>query len=366
MPSWTCLAPPPPPTATKATATRRASDSPTSAYDNDAIDLHALVGQNWSLATLYKQGVTPHQENVPYTIDAQYVPGFTWTRQPQLRIAKGFVEGKYVLAASLENPQTTYAAPGPNGTGVTLGTVNNTNLGLAQLNPTQQYSTDIAPDVIVKFAADPGYGHYELFGIGRAFQDRISVVGNGHGSTRLAGGVGGGTILPILGDKLAFQASALAGYGVGRYGSSQLPDATISPSGAPAPLAELQALIGLTGHPIPSVDLYTYVGTDQIGRKAFNVAGKPYGYGNQLYSNAGCDIELSTGTCTGNTRGIVQGTLGGWWRFLQGNFGTVESGLQYSYTKKDVFRGVSAPGGSGNRGTDDNIVLFSFRYLPFQ
>ena len=210
-------------------------------YDNDALDLHALAGQSWSLATMFKQGVTPHQEDVPLTIDSQYVPGFTWARQPELRIAKGFDQGKFFLAASLESPQTTYSI-GSNGTGVDLGTANYNNPGIAQLDPGQAYSTDIAPDVIVKGTADPGYGHYELYGLARFMQDRVSVVGNGHSNTRLGGGVGGGFILPIIGNNLTFEARGLAGYGIGRYGSGQLPDATISPSGAPSPLPEVQAL----------------------------------------------------------------------------------------------------------------------------
>ncbi len=335
------------------------------AYDNDALDLHALAGQSWSLATMFKQGVTPHQEDVPLTIDAQYVPGFTWARQPQLRIAKGFDDGKFFLAASLESPQTTYSV-GANGTGVNLGTVNYNNPGIAQLDPGQAYSTDIAPDVILKGTADPGYGHYELYGVARFMQDRVSVVGNGHDNTRLGGGVGGGFILPIIGNNLTFEGRGLAGYGIGRYGSGQLPDATISPSGAPSPLPEVQALVGIVGHPRSDIDLYTYVGTEQIGRKFFNAGGKAYGYGNPAYSNAGCDVELSTATCTANTSGLTQGTLGAWWRFLQGDYGTVESGIQYSYTRRDIYKGVPATGGGGNQSTDDNMVFFSLRYLPFQ
>ena len=336
------------------------------AYDNDALDLHALAGQSWSLATMFKQGVTPHQEDVPLTIDAQYVPGFTWARQPQLRIAKGFDGGKFYLAASLESPQTTYSV-GANGTGVPTGeTANYNNLGIAQLDPTQAYSTDIAPDVILKGTADPGYGHYELYGLARFMQDRVSAVGNGHNNTRLGGGVGGGFILPIIGNNLTFEGRGLAGYGIGRYGSGQLPDATISPSGAPSPLPEVQALIGIVGHPQPEIDLYSYVGTEQIGRKYFNSGGKAFGYGNPLNSNAGCDIELSTATCTGNTSGLTQGTLGAWWRFLHGDYGTVEAGAQYSYTRRDIDKGVAATGGSGNQSTDDNMVFFSLRYLPFQ
>ena len=335
-------------------------------YDNDALDLHALAGQSWSLATMFKQGVTPHQEDVPLTIDSQYVPGFTWARQPQLRIAKGFDDSKFFLAASLESPQTTYSI-GSNGTGVPTGeTANYNNPGIAQLDPGQAYSTDIAPDVIIKGTADPGYGHYELYGLARFMQDRVSVVGNGHSNTRLGGGVGGGFILPIIGNNLTFEARGLAGYGIGRYGSGQLPDATISASGAPSPLPEVQALVGIVGHPQSDIDLFTYVGTEQIGHKYFNVGGKAYGYGNPAYSNAGCDIELSTATCTANTSGLTQGTLGAWWRFLHGDYGTVEAGAQYSYTRRDIYKGVQAAGGGGNQSTDDNMVFFSLRYLPFQ
>ena len=335
-------------------------------YDNDALDLHALAGQSWSLATMFKQGVTPHQEDVPLTIDSQYVPGFTWARQPELRIAKGFDQGKFFLAASLESPQTTYSV-GANGTGVATGqTVNYNNPGIAQLDPGQAYSTDIAPDVIVKGTADPGYGHYELYGLARFMQDRVSVVGNGHSNTRLGGGVGGGFILPIIGNNLTFEGRGLAGYGIGRYGSGQLPDATISPSGAPSPLPEVQALVGIVGHPRSDIDLYSYVGTEQIGRKFFNAGGKAYGYGNPAYSNAGCDVELSTATCTANTSGLTQGTLGAWWRFLHGDYGTVETGFQYSYTRRDIYKGVAATGGGGNHSTDDNMLFFSLRYLPFQ
>ena len=335
-------------------------------YDNDVLGFHALAGQSWSLATLFKSGLTPHAEDVPYTIDAQYVPGFTWARQPQLRFAEGFADNKYWLGLSFESPQTTYSV-GSNGTGVPTGeTANYNNPGIAQLDPGQSYSNDIAPDVILKAAADPGYGHYEVYGIATFASDRVSAVGNGHTNARVGGGVGGGFILPLIGNNLQLQLSGLAGYGIGRYGSGQLPDATIGPSGAPVLLPEVQVLGGLTAHPVPSVDLYSYVGTEQIGAKYFDEGGKAYGYGNPLYSNAGCDVELSTATCTGNTSGLTQGTLGAWWRFARGNYGTAEIGAQYSYTRRAIFNGVSAAGGGGNEPAVEQIGLFSFRYLPFQ
>ncbi len=333
-------------------------------YDNDVYGVHVLAGQAWSLATMFKVGVTPRQENLPQTIDQQYVPGFTWKRPTEFRIAKDFDEGKYWLAASVESPQTTYSV-GTNGTGVDLGTVNFNNPGISTLTPGQAYSVEIAPDVIIKAAADPGWGHYEVYGLARFEQDRVSVVGNGHNNTRLAGGGGGGLILPILGDKLSFEARGLAGYGIGSYGTSQLPDATIGRSGASVPLPEVQALAGITSKPTPFVDLYSYVGTEQVGRRFFNAGGKAYGYGNPAYVNSGCATELSTATCTGNTSGIVQGTLGAYWRFLHGNFGTVQAGFQYSYTRRDIFKGVVATPGNGNQSTDENTFFFSLRYLPF-
>jgi hypothetical protein len=50
-------------------------------YDNSTLGWHVLAGQAWSLLTISKTGMVPRQENIPLTIDSQYVPGFTWKRQ---------------------------------------------------------------------------------------------------------------------------------------------------------------------------------------------------------------------------------------------------------------------------------------------
>ena len=119
-------------------------------------------------------------------------------------------------------------------------------------------------------------------------------------------------------------------------------------------------------HPTPKIDLYGYVGFEGVGRKTFNVGGKGYGYGNPLYSNAGCQVELSTAPCTANTSSVVQGTVVGYWRLLTGDFGTVQAGMQYSYTRRNIYKGATGPGGTGNASTDENTLLFNLRYLPFQ
>ena len=338
-------------------------------YARSDWDFYMLGGQAWSLATMYKTGLTPRKEDAPLTIDASYVPGFVWTRNTQLRFVKGFNHDMFDLGVSFESPEVNYYTGG-NGTGSLNGTVLSTNAGGSGLNATANYSIDVAPDVIVKGTADPGWGHYELFGLARFPHDRTTLAypgNNGRNNTVLAGGGGAGMILPLIShNRLDFQASGLVGEGIGRYGASQLPDATFSQNGSLVPLPEVEALIGLTSDINKAIQLYGYVGTEQITqRKAFTERGKPYGYGSPLYSNAGCNIEQPATSslaspCVANTSGIVQGTVGAWWKFLKGDFGTMQTGVQYSYTRKNAFQGTG-----GAPKTDDNMVFFSFRYYPF-
>ncbi len=332
-------------------------------YARSDDDFYVLGGQSWSLLTMFRSGITPRTEDTPGVIDAQYVPGFVWTRNVGLRVVKGFDHDKYDIGVSVESPQSTYAQTATSLPGVTINT---TNAGLsgngATLNSLTTYSTEYAPDVIAKATADPGWGHYELFGVARFLHDRVSVVGSGSDNTVLAGGGGAGMTLPLIPKRLEFRISALAGQGIGRYGSAQLNDATIARNGAPQPLPEVLALTGLLFHATPKLDLYDYVGTEQIlHRESYSVGKTNYGYGNPRYSNVGCDVELSTATCTGNTRGVVQETVGFWWKFFHGDYGTMQAGTQYSWTDRSAFRGVG-----GSPHADENTAMFSFRYYPFQ
>jgi hypothetical protein len=80
-----------------------------------------------------------------------------------------------------------------------------------------------------------------------------------------------------------------------------------------------------------------------------------------LFVDSGCDVELSPLTCTGNTSGLTEGTVGAWWRFLHGNYGTMELGAQYAYVRRTTFPGVG-----GAPPANENMVMISFRYYPFQ
>jgi hypothetical protein len=317
-----------------------------------------LAGQTWSLVTLFSRGLAVRSEVTPQTIDAQYVVGFNWARSPQLRVVKSW-NGKVALGLSFESPQAVISA-GPN---APAALVNQSGLGSGLENSTTTYSLDFVPDTVLKLAFDPGYGHYELYGIARGFRDRFPNNGAGTNYTTWGGGGGGGMVLPLL-RRLTFQVSALAGDGIGRYGSAQLPDVTVRPDGAFATIPAVQVLAGFVAKPDPRWTLYLYGGTEQARRTAFsNPAGTlGYGYGSPLYNNSGCDSPTgSASTCVANTRSIRQVAGGFWWKYYQGPIGNLQFGLQGSYTRRSTFVGLGA-----DPATDIDMVFVSFRYYPYQ
>ena len=338
-------------------------------HDSDA-DWYVLGGQEWSYATLNSTAqMNPRNEVIPLTIDAQYVAGFNWTRNAQIRFVKDW--NKVVsVGLSIESPQASFytgcntvATPAPTGCAAPPSNLT-TNAGGSLLNSTTNYSLDFAPDIIAKVAVDPGYGHYEVYGLARGFRDRSPGTAAGTNNTTWAGSVGVGMVLPIIDKQLTFQASALAGSGNGRYGSAQLPDATIRPDGTVAAIREWQALFGLSYRPVSALTLYAYAGEEAESSQSYtNAAGTAgMGYGSSLYNNSGCySLTGSAATCIGNTRAVEEVTVGEWWKVYQGAIGNFQIGLEYSYLDRKAFSGVG-----GDPSTNISMGFVSFRYYPYQ
>src|SRR5713226_5438041 len=232
-------------------------------------------GEQWSLATENRKGIQNRQEVIPLTVDSQYTVGYTWERQYGFRAVKDF-GGKFAVGVAVEGPQATIGGRGFSlATTTTVGTAavattGNTFLnapgnggGLYNFVDTSGYSVNKAPDIIIKAAADPGYGHYELFGIISTFRNRVypcGVVGTtakdtvpgitsiacpvdgtfapssagAFDDTRTGGGLGASARVPLFNKKLDFAIQGVAGDGVGRYGSAQLADLTFRPDGTQA------------------------------------------------------------------------------------------------------------------------------------
>lgn len=331
---------------------------------------YLLFGQTWSLVTAEKSGMLPRQENIPLTIDGQYVPGFDWLRLPQVRLVKNLGD-EVRLGLSAENPAVQVAASttAPANANLNSNSYYSTAGASNAYASTTNVTTDYLPDLVAKAAADPGWGHYEIFGLTRWFRSRYIATGEHDNQVTHGYGVGGSALLPLVPRLLEFQASFLTGTGIGRYGSTGEPDATVNPiTGALAPLRGYHVLSGLILHPGAAWTLFAYGGTEHVGNRSYDVASGPsdsavlygYGYGNPLFSNAGCETE-GVGTCTANTATIRSATLGAWWKFYTGALGNMQLGATDTYLRRSIFAGVG-----GNPSTNMNIALLSFRYYPYQ
>ena len=372
--------------------------------------LTLAAGQMWSMATPYRHGLANKAEDVPLTIDPNYNAGFTWARQYSARAIQQF-GNKMWLGVSLEAPQTLAVAGsgtpvnyliGSAGTGG--GLYNGAGApGATSSGNVASYSFNVAPDVIAKAVFEPGYGHYEVYGIGRFFRDRIypgnttttattttggvtttttTVVYNSTGAYNdktVGGGIGGSFLIPAT-KHFDLGLEGLYGDGIGRYGASQIGDTTLRPNAQLALLHGFSALGKIEYHATPRLDVYAYYGGDEAFRRYFftNAAQtKAEGYGSPLAVQTGCFTEPAPGAtptagftpgsqsnCTANTRAVTEGTFGYWYDFYKGDKGRFRQSIQYSYIDKLTWSGVAAVTGRAPTG-NDNVIETSIRYyLP--
>lgn len=333
------------------------------------------AGQGFSLATETTAGLSRGTDILPGTIDAAYTPGFVWTRQWSARVTKDFGK-KFFAGIALENPEMLDIA-GQNLPTNLLAYATGTTGGL--YNSGNDYSFNLAPDVIAKIAAEPGWGHFELFGIGRFFRDRIyPTTGSAYNSdVALGAGIGGGFRGPLFEKKLVIGLKGLYGQGVGRYGDSTIADVTLRPDATLSPLHGFSSLASVDVNPTSKLNIYLNYGGDYIGRNYVTSGGKQVGYGTTTATMSGCNTEpaaTSTATgisvapssCTTNTKDVQMFTAGYWFNFYNGPKGRFRQGIQYSNARRDLWSGATStlnPGG-GAHG-NDNMLFTSFRYyLP--
>jgi len=360
-------------------------------------------GQMWSLIAETRHGTDNRTEALPMVIDGQYHVGFSWARQPGFRVSKDF-GNKLWLAFAVENAETTLTEHEGNANFL-VGQFGGSG-GL--LNPVANYAFTTAPDFVFKAAWEPGWGHYEIFGVVSTFRDRVfpcepitagtpCLGGATAGGTALGafndrrpgGGIGANARVPLFHKKVDAALHFLGGDGIGRYGSATLADVTVRPDGTLAPIRNFQSLGTLEFHATPKLDIYTYVGGEYDARTAYIKSGTVpnEGYGAVGFANFGCFTEPDPGSststatgvggatgfvpgtlanCTGDTRNVIEGTLGFWYRFYKGPRGTVQWGEQYSYIDRNTWSGAGATAGTfGAPHGVENMVMTSFRYyLP--
>lgn len=390
-------------------------------------------GQMWSLVTEVKKGINeaPGAENLPQTIDPQYHVGFSWTRQYGARFAQQLGPNAAV-ALSLEGSQTILASTtnAPynfilGAEGNTSGLLTSTGNGSSGAPGAQNYSDNVAPDIIVKFTADPKFGHFEVGGVARFFRDRTylaptgvnpfaaaftAVPGSGANQTT----TGGGFFLNgrVKASKYAdVGIHIMQGDGVGRYGTSNLGDVIVKPNGTLEPLRSSQGLFSLETHPSKKLDVFGYAGGEYLQRTYYQgvytnpttgvittynvgyaplvstitqtpVSGTTAPYTTTIayaQKDSTCGIESSPSTnngyptttnesCSGTTRDVLEGSLGFTYRFYNNpKFGKVQFSMVYSYLTKGAWTGQNTndASGFGSPKATDNMVFTGFRYyLP--
>jgi hypothetical protein len=394
-------------------------------YNDDNWHQHFSAGQMWSLLTQNRVGILNSTENVPLTIDAQYVAGFNWARQPAIRYVQDV--GKVAwFGVSVESSQTAFAS---NGNGVAGGPVIGTpgvgtqtalaspNSGLTVppglfsdvssncnasglLDSATQCSVNPFPDVIEKIALDPGWGHYEAIGLQRWFTDSVApgtpaaapaAIPPGRSwsqKTNFGWGVGGNVLLPVWPKFVDLQGSVLTGQGIGRYASSQLADVVVGPNGTLKPITSTQFMVGAVVHPFAGNDIYAYYGQEQTQANAWTVGGVQGGWGNAAFpencgslipgDSATTGFNAGSGVCAANVKRVQELTIGFWQDIYKGDLGRARVGLEYEYVQLNLFSGATViPAGNGltaaqatagaNTGLhpNNNIVFFSLRYYPF-
>ncbi len=373
-------------------------------------------GQMWSLVTEDALGTDARTEIQPLTIDPQYMVGYSWTRQPGIRVQQrwgNYNSGAFTIAASAEQAQITsftvastvtaaiptefyFGGIGQNGglynAASNIGTGNTAGSG-----GITTYANNVAPDVIVKAAFDEPWLHFEVGGIGRFLRNEFFPVAtiagtaaaptytygtNLESNTAKAGGIFGSIrVKPMPLFEVAVQ--AMAGQGVGRYGSSQLADATLRPNETLEPVRNYHGLFSFVVHPTKKLDFYTYYGGEYAQRTVYTTGeGDLIGYGPNNLNDTDCynspsasSTTLSDGgsagaitaaDCNSPTRYIQEAMGGLTYRVVDSpKFGRLQYQVTYSYIQRNLWSGVgSASTPTGPRATEPMIHVSMRYYIP--
>jgi hypothetical protein len=195
-----------------------------------------LGGQEWSLLTPNRVGLSPYTGDVFYTYneDPNFQVGLIWARQAQFRVTYHPTH-EWAVGVSVENPQqfapasvvfpsTTFVTQFDNGSGATNAASATTNTAVPNLHP----------DIIVKAAYDSELMrrpfHVEVAGLLRSFRVLNTLVTPSRTDT-ITGGGGSINLNFQLIKNLTLVANSFYSDGGGRYIFGLGPDAIVKPNG---------------------------------------------------------------------------------------------------------------------------------------
>lgn len=322
--------------------------------------LELTGGQDWTLMTPGKTGISPVPSDIFYTqnVDTNYQLGLTWARQTQFRIAYHPSESWH-MALSIEDPQQ-YIGGSAGAPTITYPAAFASNTAITnQFNNGQSnYSVPNAtPDFIFKAAYDAKPGglaqHIEVAGLLRNFKYYNPILNGNLGKSFSATGGGGS----VNGNFEIFKnvhliANTFFSDGGGRYVFGVAPDLIVRPDGNLSLVHTYSTVDGFEANLNRNLLLYGYYGGVYVGR---NVALEPNGSSQIGYG--------STGSANGSqNRSMQEFTIGltpTFWKSAQ--YGALQLMTQYSYVWRNPW--YLAAGSPKNAKT--NMVYVNLRYtLP--
>jgi hypothetical protein len=308
-----------------------------------------LAGQDWSLLTPNRVGISPLPSDIFYSndMDTNYQAGLTWARQPQLRLTFHATD-EIALALSVENPDQ-YV-----GSAVVLPAAFNA----AEVDTTAASTQpNIFPDIIGKAAFDTKDvtglpWHFEVAGLLSSYKVNTYSAAINTDSTAEGGGASAAVDLELV-KGLSFIGTGFYSYGGGRYLQGLAPDFIIkAPDSTGAYGIGLvkasSAILGLEYKAVPEDTISAYWSTIDIGQRYNKLSTGTYvGYG-------------YPGSANSNNKTISEVTLANTYTFWKNPaYGALQLIGQVSYVEREPWY-VAA--GQPSKA-DMTMVFLDLRYV---
>ncbi len=252
-----------------------------------------LGGQDWSMLTPNRKGISPIPGDIFYTQneDTNYQAGLVWTRQPQIRFVF-HPNDNLAMGLSLENPQQYIGGGSGASTAVLPTTISGAVLSEFDNGGTTNSSTNtpnVMPDIVAKVAYDAHAGsklfHIEAAGLISEFKDFVTLTSAPavHG-THTATGVGGSINANLeIAKNVHLIANTFFSDGGGRYIFGLAPDLIVRTDGSISLVHSYSTVDGIEAQVSKKGLIAMYYGGAYVGRNTTidTTAAKPVlvGYG---------------------------------------------------------------------------------------
>jgi len=308
-----------------------------------------LAGQDWSMLTPNRRGISPMPSDIFYSndMDTNYQLGLTWARQPQVRLMYHATD-ELTLGVSVENPDQYVggAAVLPSAFSAT-----EVDTGTATTQP------NIFPDIIAKAAFDTKAvtglpWHFEVSGLLSSFKINTYTSTINTDATAEGEGLEGAVDLELF-KGLSFIGTEYYSYGGGRYIFGSGPDFVVTPPDATGAygiglVKADSTILGLEYAFVPQDTASVYWSTADFGKRYDQLPNGSYvGYG-------------YPGSANSNNKSISEFTVANTYTFWKNpSYGALQLIAQFSHLERQPW--FVAAGQPSNANA--NMVWLDVRYV---